>query len=140
MPCSINSSLNSLTRKFMRRATWGCDSFEADTLAALGAVYVCALRGGKCCRSGEKLACRVLQRQRALNLHSAASPGNCFLHTNEAEEQVWCCYSWHRCPSQAGIPPPLSSPVQIINKGKYIIPFFSPRAKSRSAKVNTKQS
>ena len=140
----------------MRRATWGCNSFEAYTLAALDAVYVLVLTGGgggeaevgrSCCVA----SCSVKSFKCIYTLLCLL--GTVFYTLMRPRSKSRSVIPGMDAPV-AGIPLelklffslslspllPLSSPVQIINKRKYIIPLFDPRAKSRPAKVNTKQS
>lgn len=132
----------------MRRATWGCNSFEAYTLAALCAVCIHVSnepRGAEIRRRWHAASCGEKGFKCIYILLSLL--GTALLQANEAAEQVSFCYSWHQCASHrhttlTHLPSlfPLSSPVQIINKRKYIIPLFQSQSQSGSAKVNTKQS
>lgn len=147
MPRSINFSLNSPTRIY-ETCNMGLQLFWS--------LHTCS---AWCC-----LHSRFERAQRSRNteaLHAASCGekgfkciyillsllGTALLQANEAAEQVSFCYSWHQCASHrhttlTHLPSlfPLSSPVQIINKRKYIIPLFQSQSQSGSAKVNTKQS
>lgn len=115
----------------MRRATWGCNSFEAYTLAALDAVYILILKGKKAeiGRSWRVASCSVKSFKCIYALLCLL--GTVFYTLMRLRSKFHSVIPGIDAPvtgipltlSFFSLPFPLSSPVQIINKRKYIIPF-----------------